>query len=236
MNKSAMQAENWLPWRKSSNAPGDRGRPECHCRSLWAMPAPQWACWSHSQPPITQQCSTITTFPITKCSPRRQRLVAGTFSQDTLAQSENTIISSASAIHFSNSRPPEGGGTVQVAPAMQRVWLAQTIHWCPSTGVWAAGRAGAGDSCIQLSLSSTHPWWMRLTHPVPFLTTTGAWLLVLSISKNRGSCLWLLQPLLPTSSLASDIYFLVGISFCFQWRSYARDFSDFNNLQIMSLK
>lgn len=215
-----------LPWRKSSNAPdiGDTGRPECHCRCLWAMPAPRWVCWSHSQSPITQQCPTITTFPITKSSLQHQGcthlgFIGPIWKHHHFHTLSNPFLQSLPTWRWWHCAG--GFSHALVSPGQEHGQLEEQGQEIP---------------CIQLSSSSTHPWRMRQTHPVPFLTITRAWLLVLSISKNRSSCLFLLQSLIPISFLASDIYFLVGISFFFQWLSYAQDLSDFNNLQIMSLK
>lgn len=159
MNKSAVQAENWLPWRKSLHAPDteDTGRPKCHCRCLWAMPAPRPPCWSHSQSPSAQQHSTITTFPITKSSPGHQMLVADTLAQDVSAQSENTIIFPRfSSLFFQYLPTAEDGGPVQgVRLCTGTGWLRPRAG-VPSTGVWAAGQARTGTSLHPAELKQ-HP-------------------------------------------------------------------------------
>lgn len=138
MNKSAMQAENWLPWRKSSNAPdtGDTGRPECHrgvcgpCqhRCDHAGPIPCLPLPSSVPPSHVPHHQTLT----------HPKAVPGALPRGVLAHLRTPSFPPASAIHFPVLPTAEGGGTVQLASAM-RGWLAQSTHCCPqhrAVGSW----------------------------------------------------------------------------------------------------
>lgn len=222
MNKSAMQAESWLPWGKSSHALAlemqgclsAAADGSGHASTLPTMPIPI--------PSLTPP-SSVSPSPITHHhQSSTQWLKVAHSSSHMFAWFKTPLFPlDHAAINISRYLSTAKDGWHGAGGLRHAAGLVSSNSHSSIPSSRDAESRWEELPCILLNSSSIYPGRIRYRqiHPLPFLTLVSAWLLVQFFAKNMSSCLCLLQhlhPLLPTSCFASDINCSVAISL-FSW-------------------